>query len=190
MKKIIKAYSAGAQLGKEILRLISTPAFSCKEDCGYFYTPASFRDLAEIESIYFELNGTLFSKLQRISLLLNVKKCLLIVKIKEKGLEKIVGMNFYYINKKDFKEKTIHEGFIGVLPAYEGQGLATEMRKIAILHFAKAGFMGISTRVSKGNLGSLRSAEKLGFLPTEEYFDSKVDEVRYYMVCKFGTNCD
>jgi RimJ/RimL family protein N-acetyltransferase len=190
MKKIVNAYRAGTKLVKEILHLISVPKFPQKSVGDYLYTSASFDDIVELESIYVDLNGTRFRRPQRLSLLFNIRKRLLVVKTNENGSEKIVGMNFYYLNNKDLKEKTIHEGFIGVLPNHRGQGLATEMRKIAILHFSRSRFKGISTRISKKNLGSLRSAEKLGFVPAEEYFDFNMDETRYYMVCKFRNDRD
>ena len=91
-------------------------------------------------------------------------------------------MHLFYMNPRDFKENTVHEGFIGVLPEYEGQGIATQMRKVAKQHFKQAGFSGISSRISKENLGSLHSAKKIGFEPVEEYFDNNMKEERYYLI--------
>lgn len=99
--------------------------------------------------------------------------------------DQIIGIDMFYFNPRDFNENTVHEGFIGVLPEYQGQGIATIMRQQAIKHFKKNGLAGISTRISKNNLGSLHSAEKLGFKPVEEYYDEAMGEERYYLVCKF-----
>lgn len=59
------------------------------------------------------------------------------------------------------------------------------MRKHAIEHFKKAGFNGISTRISINNIRSLKSAEKLGFKVFKQYFDSEMNEERYYLICNF-----
>lgn len=96
---------------------------------------------------------------------------------------KVMGIDMFYFNPRDFNENTVHEGFIGVLSEYQGQGIATIMRKQAIKHFKENRLAGISTRISKNNLGSLYSAEKLGFKPVDEYYDEAMDEQRYYLVC-------
>ena len=89
------------------------------------------------------------------------------------------------MNKKDIKENTIHEGFIGVVPEASGRGIATKMRQMAIQHFKLAGFSGISTRISLNNSASLMSAKKIGFQPVEEYQEPSTGEKRYYMICNF-----
>ncbi len=97
-----------------------------------------------------------------------------------------MGMDMFYLNPRDFQEDTIHEGFIGVLPDHEGQGIASQMRKQAIEHFKQNGFKGISTRISKTNFASLNSARKLGFKVVEKYFDAGMNECRYYLICTFN----
>lgn len=93
-------------------------------------------------------------------------------------------MNMYYFNSRDVKENTIHEGFIGVTAEAAGQGIATQMRKIAKTHFSLLEIKGISTRISINNVASLRSAQKIGFEPVEQYCDPHTHEERYYMICK------
>lgn len=147
---------------------------------------ASINDLEQLMPIYKKLNGMELST-NNIKLLKYCSKKLIVIAEKEiDGRKKIVGMDLFYMNPRDFNEATIHEGFIGVLPEYEGQGIATQMRKHAITHFNQAGFTGISTRISKNNIGSLRSAEKLGFKPIEEYYDEIMREERYYLILSFN----
>lgn len=98
----------------------------------------------------------------------------------------LVGMNMYYFNPRDVREKTIHEGFIGVVPEMNGRGIATTMRLHAKQHFARTGLDGISTRISLANTSSLTSAEKVGFVPIEKYTDVHSGELRYYMISKLG----
>lgn len=88
----------------------------------------------------------------------------------------------FYFNQRDFIDGTIHEGFIGVLPEAEGQGTGTRLREAAIAYFSANNIQGISTRISKNNLKSFRSAKKLGFKVSEEYFDENSKETRYYLV--------
>lgn len=163
-----------------------------KEEVDEFlsYRGADVNDLSQIKQIYMELSGNELSSSNIKLLKYCAKKLVIIAEKKVNGSEKIIGMDLYYMNPRDFQESTVHEGFIGVLPGYEGQGIATQMRKHAMAHFKQARFKGISTRISKNNIGSLRSAEKLGFKPVEEYYDSLKNEDRYYMVCKLGEVSD
>lgn len=140
-----------------------------------------------ISKIYKQLNGgAVFSRMQRRIYRLVGRRCLFVVEQKDSfGVYKIVGMNIYYMNKRDIEENTIHEGFIGVVPDLSGRGIATKMRQIAIQHFKLAGFSGVSTRISLNNSASLMSAKKIGFQPVEEYQDSFTGEKRYYMICNF-----
>lgn len=140
-------------------------------------------DEKEIAYIYEKLNRISLSKYHKILYKTFGDKILFLAT--DVGNKEIVGMDMFYFNPRDFTENTIHEGFIGVLPDSEGQGIATQMRQEAIKHFKKYGLSGISTRISKNNLGSLHSAEKLGFTTVEEYFDSITNEERYYMVLSF-----
>ncbi|WP_278355772.1 MULTISPECIES: GNAT family N-acetyltransferase [Idiomarina] len=137
-----------------------------------------------VAKIYKQLNGIDLSRIHRRLLKkVGVKALFLAV---DKTDNRIVAIDMFYFNDRDFRENTIHEGFIGVLPCSEGQGIATCMRKKAIAHFKGNGLSGISTRISKNNFGSLRSAENLGFKVIEEYYDEPNKESRYYMINWFS----
>ena len=144
---------------------------------------ASISDLGKIELIYKTLNKSKLPNFIKILLKYCDEKSIIIAEKKIKDRFVIVGIDVFYFNSRDFKEFTIHEGFIGVLSEFEGKGIATQMRKLAKEHFRNAGFKGISTRISKDNLASLNSAKKLGFEPVENYFDSLMNEERYYLIC-------
>ena len=149
---------------------------------GYYASDECF-----ISKLYQQLNGgAVFSPMQRWLYRQIGRRCLFVVEQKDSfGAYKIVGMNIYYMNKRDIEENTIHEGFIGVVPDLSGRGIATKMRQIAIQHFKLAGFSGVSTRISLNNSASLMSAKKIGFQPVEEYQDYFTGEKRYYMICNF-----
>ncbi|NHW03473.1 GNAT family N-acetyltransferase [Stutzerimonas degradans] len=144
-------------------------------------------DAGPVSGIYARLNnGAAFSRIQRKLYSFIGSRCLFVVeKQNDFGELEIVGVNIYYINNRDSRQNTIHEGFIGVVPEFGGRGIATKMRKAAIRHFASAGFSGISTRISLNNIASLSPARKVGFIPIEKYQDPVTGEQRYYMICKF-----
>lgn len=154
---------------------------------GLLFRGSSASDVKAISEIYQELNDrTVFSWIQRgIYSLFGQRFLLVVEQIDGIGAFKIVGINIYYFNKRDVRENTVHEGFIGVIPEMCGQGIATKMRQMAIRHFKMAGFSGISTRISLSNKASLASAIKIGFQPIEDYQEPSTGERRYYMVCKF-----
>ena len=143
-------------------------------------------DEKEISEVYKKLNGgVIFSQLKRI-LYRHIGHSFMLV-VEERGQfgqSKIVGMNMYYLNKRDIQENTIHEAFIGVLPDMGRRGIATKMRKVAISHFKSVGFSGISTRISLNNDASLTSAKKTGFHTVEEYQEPSTGETRHYMICR------
>jgi len=97
--------------------------------------------------------------------------------------KKLIGFNFYYFNKRDLIDNTIHEGLIGVENKYQGKGIATNMRLIAKKNFSNSDLYGISSRISQNNFTSLKTAKKLGFVEVEEYFDENKKLKRYYLVC-------
>lgn len=182
-KKLVNKLRTTLVLKKTKNRFKKINKISSVESDGYIVRGAKSNDLKEIAPVYEQLNGMKLSR-SNIYLLSSCEENLIFVALlNEAGQEpKVIGMNMYYINPRDFKEGTIHEGFVGVLPEYEGKGIATSMRKQAVTYFNKAGFKGISSRVSTSNLGSLRSAEKLGFKPVETYFDEIMQEERHYLI--------
>lgn len=159
-----------------------------RETVGEFvFRGYSSSDAGPIAAIYQELNsGAVFSRLQRKLYMRIGRRCLFVVEcIDVFGVSRIVAMNMYYFNRRDIRDDTVHEGFIGVLPEYSGRGIATEMRKMAVEHFRASGFSGISTRITLDNTASLVSARKIGFQPVERYEEPSTGEQRYYMICKF-----
>jgi len=138
----------------------------------------------EIDRIY-----SLFSNGEHISwamkLLFYLCGKTLVFLLYDKDIHDVIGVEFYYFNRRDIKENTIHQGFRGILPEFQGKGLGTALTQYAYTVFSKTSLKGMSTRVSCNNMPSLISNQKIGFKPVEKYFDAAMDEDRYYMVCKF-----
>lgn len=173
-------------LTKSSIKTVCLPSFLESRNGGLKIRGANPDELDSINDIYEKLNSRSLSNFQQIQFKIHSKKTIIVAEQCVDGVKKLVGMDMYYLNPRDLSDGTIHEGFIGVLPESEGQGIATQMRKLAKNHFRNAGFKGISTRISKNNLGSLNSAKKLGFEPVEEYFDTVMNESRYYLICNLN----
>jgi GNAT superfamily N-acetyltransferase len=164
-----------------ITKLPKTPSVTIDDITFKGYLPCNENGM---KNIYLKLNNSKLTRSQlRLYNRLGNRIMIIASRSGQDGCIQEIAMNMFYLNPRDFKESTIHEGFIGVLPEFEGKGIASQMRKVAINHFKQAGFAGISSRISKSNLASLRSAKKLGFKPVEEYFDDVMNEERYYLVC-------
>ncbi|UYG01887.1 GNAT family N-acetyltransferase [Halomonas sp. LR3S48] len=99
--------------------------------------------------------------------------------------DRVVGAAFYGFSRRDLLEGRVHSSFSGVDPAHRGQGLATELRRTAILHFRANGVRGYSSRISADNVASLKPSLRLGFRIAERYHDPVSGELRYYLVCDF-----
>ncbi|MHA7924117.1 MAG: GNAT family N-acetyltransferase [Marinobacter sp.] len=96
--------------------------------------------------------------------------------------KKIVAFQFCRLGNRDLVEGTIHESFIGVHPDHAGRGLATSMRWFSVKSFKNNDFAGISSRVSLSNLGSLKSAENVGFCILESYLDGSGRQEAYLIL--------
>lgn len=134
--------------------------------------------------IYSSLNGNK-SISRTMTLLCRLTKGRMIFALKDLN-GKIIGIHVFYFNQRDLREKTVHEGFIGIDKEYRGAGLAKLMRVSALSHFQNTGLIGISSRISKNNLGSLKSAKNVGFKVISEYIEASTKEHRYYMICKLN----
>jgi RimJ/RimL family protein N-acetyltransferase len=146
---------------------------------------ASIKDLREalhIYSIFNNKNGIGFS---RYIVYIFISRKMVFV-ARDITAKKIIGTELYYFNRRDIKENTIHQGFRGILPPWQGRGIGTLLTSHAVNHFKNSRLDGISSRVSLNNPASLQSNLKLGFRPIEEYFDKNMHENRYYLICPFG----
>jgi RimJ/RimL family protein N-acetyltransferase len=146
---------------------------------------ASIKDLKEALYIYSFYNNKNKIDISYYILYFFFSKRLVFI-AKDIFMNKIIGVELYYFNRSDIEENTIHQGFRGILPVWQGKGMGTSLTNHAINHFKSSRLDGISSRVSLNNLASLRSNMKLGFRPIEEYFDKNMNENRYYLICPFG----
>lgn len=154
-----------------------------------FYRGYLYSDRSAMKRLYRDLNGKREPGLALEALYCISGRKAMLVALSDANYgpkASVIAMNMYYRNDRDFRDNTIHEGFIGVSALFEGRGIATRMRNLAKNHFARAGLSGISTRISISNHASLRSAEKVGFSPIDSYWDHDMCEHRYYMICRLS----
>lgn len=110
------------------------------------------------------------------------RKLCFVLKDKETG--ESIGYSLFYFNQRDVDEKTVHEGYVGMMAEYHGRGVGIKFRKIILQHFARMTMLyGTSSRVSLSNKASLVSNLKNGYVIKEQYFDKYMNEERVYMVC-------
>ena len=147
----------------------------------------SRKELKDIYAVYARIYNNKYPKIQsRIVYFFLSQKC--VFSAKEKTTGKIIGIMLFYKTKRDVIENTIHIGFTGILPEFQGQKIGTKITVHSVNHFKKSNLNGISTRISLNNLPSLKTYMGLGFKPVDKYFDKKINEERYYLICPFNSN--
>ncbi|GBU28555.1 hypothetical protein R84B8_02115 [Treponema sp. R8-4-B8] len=147
----------------------------------------SIKDLKDVLNIYSLFhNNKKIDISKRITYHFLYKKC--VFTVRDINTSMIIGIGLYYKNKRDIIENTIHEGFTGILPEWQGKKIGTILRLHAINHFKRNGMNGISSRVSLNNYPSLKSNINLGFRPVDKYFDKDLNEERYYLICPLSNN--
>jgi GNAT superfamily N-acetyltransferase len=147
--------------------------------------PLSRESLPAVHDLYAGLNGGTRIGLQNRAILrlLGSRLCLVARGIDGK---QVLGIVIYYFNSRDRRENTVHEGYIGLRESARGAGLGTFMRRHALENFARSSLSGVSSRISVGNLPSLKGNEKLGFVAVETYFDRAMGDERHYLICDLG----
>lgn len=112
--------------------------------------------------------------------LLGSRLCLI---ARDVGRNDIVGIAIYYFNAADKRPGTVHAGYSGVAERVRRIGLGTFIRRHALAHFAGAGLAGVSSRVSAGNIASMKTNLKLGFIPVGIPPEPAMKEYVHYLVC-------
>lgn len=137
-------------------------------------------DIKEFICVYKHLNNSSTIDFFKFFLLkiFSTRSCFI---AKDTETKKIIGINYYYFNKKDSVENSIHEAFIGVIEEYQKIGIATALRKHALNQLSKSNLKFVSTNISKNNIPSFNSAKKLGFEISEEWFDPVSNQKIYYL---------
>jgi GNAT superfamily N-acetyltransferase len=129
--------------------------------------PAEFRPSKDLCWMYASLSSRL----------------VILAEVSVEGRWETAGADLFYFNPRDLKESTVHEGLIFVAEPFRGLGVANAMRQHAMHHFATQGLRGISTRIRQSNIGSLRSAQGLGFKVVERAPVPNDSDVSLYLVC-------
>ncbi|NIC04062.1 GNAT family N-acetyltransferase [Billgrantia bachuensis] len=177
------AFEAAALIARNLRRARDFATVPLRHHDGYRLCAMRRAHLAGALALYAELHEGRAMDLPRRCLYRLAGNRLGVVALDNKG--RVVGAAFYGFSSRDLREGRVHSSFSGVHPAHRGRGLATELRRTAILHFRANGVRGYSSRISADNIASLKPSLRLGFRIAERYHDPVSGELRYYLVCDF-----
>lgn len=157
----------------------SCPRFEKRVEGKVILEGASWGDISAIRRIYKFWNGGKDFGFCRTVLvgLIGRKICLV---AKRNGVT--VGYDLFYVNMRDIYDKTVHEGFVGLLKSEVSKGLGSSLRNFAGEHFRRCGIFGISSKINQENSASLRSAEKVGFKIVDNQPDILDGKKQFYLV--------
>lgn len=93
----------------------------------------------------------------------------------------IAGIQFLYFNARDVRDSTIHEGWIAVPEEFRDRGIARRLRSHTRESLRGSPVKAVSSRISYGNVSSMRSAEAAGFRVRSRYRDANSGDERAYL---------
>ncbi|MBO8415452.1 MAG: GNAT family N-acetyltransferase [Proteobacteria bacterium] len=147
-----------------------------KTEDGFTFAPGSAKYLPEIEKLHLQLfrKGLLgwlrwvykFRAPELISVLLN-----------DKG--ELVGYDMFMFNTAEDGLNIIHELYVGIAPAYQGQGLAVKLRRYSKDCYDHGVLSAISTLAGVYDIKALRTAQKAGFFITKR----SAKPPAHYLIC-------
>ncbi len=79
----------------------------------------------------------------------------------------LAGYDLFMFNAAEVPDNIIHELYLGVAPAFQGQGLSTRLRRCAGDSYDHGRLSAISTLAARDDIKALRSAQKSGFAITK-----------------------
>ena len=111
-------------VARNIKAAIRLPRVGAEESGDVRIRGAARSDVKQLQEIYAGLNsGHQFERKWMWLLKAMAPRLCIVAQDKSAG---IVGFILFYFNDRDLRERTVHEGFIGVLPAFQGRGIGTE----------------------------------------------------------------
>ncbi len=150
------AFEAAALIARNLRRARGFSPIPLRIHHGYRLCAMGRSHLAGAMALYAELHDGRTLDLPRRCLYRLAGDRLGVVALDIEG--RVVGAAFYGFSRRDLREGRVHSSFSGVLPAHRGRGLATELRRSAILHFRANGVRGSSARISADNLAQAEPA--------------------------------
>lgn len=77
--------------------------------------------------------------------------------------DRVIAYDLFMFNESEYKDNILHELYVGVAPSYQGQGLATRLRKFSVDKYNYGRLNALSTVAAEYDIKALRSAQKAGF---------------------------
>lgn len=177
-------YLDGAFVSRNLIAVARLPSFAVVERDDLIMRGCGRADVSRVASIYAMLNGgrPLQPKLRWLLKAAGRRLCLT-AHTRDDG---VVGFVLFYFNERDLAERSVHEGFIGVSPKWQGRGISSALRREAIRHFTLTGLRGMSSRISFSNHASMEPSIRLGFKVVDRYHDEQMHEDRAYLKLTFS----
>ncbi|QIB52617.1 hypothetical protein [Pseudomonas sp. OIL-1] len=187
MKKILRlpvvAARQAALIFRDLKMSLRLPAVQSETENGITYRGMHRSELTSINNLYVLMNGgSNIALARRFVYWLVGNKIVIVVSKKEQGEEKIIGLNMFYFNKKDVRQNTIHDGFVGIEHSFQGLGIGSRLRRKGVVNFGGTYLSGISSRIDVDNKASLAVTLKVGAEPVEQYTDPVTGAERYYLI--------
>lgn len=180
IRRIIRLLEVYPFLVRNIYMSLQLHAFEKTIIDGFIYRAFKLNDYNNLEKIYSKIHGgrKLRWHLKLLYALFGSKYAVIVENDKR---DKTAGFILFYFNKNDRKNNTIHGFSMGVDPLSQGFGIGTNMMKLAGQHFIQNGLAGITAKVAKKNIASLKVVEKQGFKILNKFDLASKGEEWYYL---------
>lgn len=168
---------------RDLKMSLKIPVVQSETENGMTYRGMYRSELNSINKLHILMNGgSSLALARRIVYWLVGRRIVIVVSKEEDGKEKVIGFVMFYFNRADVKQNTIHDGFLGVEPNYQGLGIGSKLTRKGVRHFGCTYLSGMSARIDLNNKASLAANLKAGFEPVEQYTDPVTGLERYYLI--------
>lgn len=131
-----------------------------RSEDGFTFAPAAARQLPAVEDLYRQLFGR--PLLGWLHWVYRFKAAELISLLQSPAGE-IIGFDAFMFNRAEEGAGIIHELYLGIAPAWQGQGLALRLRRYSLSCYNHGSLKAVSTLAALDDIKALRTAQRAGF---------------------------
>ncbi len=155
----------GFALFRENLRRSKGIRRDLAEQCGELAFRCGRRaDLKRVEQLYARVFRLPMPGWLRWVYMFRAQELMSIAENRNGGL---VGFDLFMFQEAEFGQGIVHELYVAVDPAWQGQGISTKLRRYSARCYDKNVLRGISTLAAFDDIKALRSAQGAGFAITK-----------------------
>ncbi len=127
---------------------------------GFTFAPATTRQLPAVEELYRQLFGRpLLGWLHWVYRF----RAAALISVLQNSDGAVIGFDAFMFNRAEEGAGIIHELYLGIAPAYQGQGLAVKLRRYSLDTYNHGSLKAVSTLAALNDLKALRTAQHAGF---------------------------